>query len=194
MKILVVYTHPNHSSLNYSFLQKVLAGIHLNPSTTDVKVLDLYKEAFNPILVFNEDQKRRDMHKDPETEIYRAQILWADHIVYIYPIWWGRPPAMLLGYIDRLFSTDFAYRNKGKGYNVEGLLKGKSVTCISTMKGPTGYIQLLLNNTHKTLMKKALFGYVGIKKVKFFEFGSMETKKGLQEKNLNKIQRYFEIQ
>ncbi len=191
MNILVVYTHPNHESLNYSFLNATLTGLKINPTDHQLQVLDLYAEAFNPILVFNTDKKRRDMHTDPETEIYREQIRWADHIVYIYPIWWGRPPAMLLGYFDRLFSTNFAYKNKGKGFQVEGLLADKQVTCISTMKGPTGYIRVFLNNMHKILMKKALFSYVGIKKVRFFEFGFMETKKGRQEKNLNKVNHYF---
>lgn len=190
MNILIVYTHPNHTSLNHSFLEATTKSLKSN-SAHIYQVLDLYKENFDPTLIFNSDKRRRDMHQDPDTSIYRNQIKWADHIVYIYPIWWGRPPAMLLGYIDKLFSTNFAYRNIGKGYKVEGFLKGKRVTCISTMKGPTGYIQLFLNNAHRTLMKKALFSFVGIKKVKFFEFGGMETKKGLQEKNLKRIERYF---
>ena len=84
---------------------------------------------------------------------------------------------MLLGYIDQIFSAGFAYRDKG-GLLPEGLLKGRSVVCISTMKGPSHYPLFWLNNAHKTLMKKALFNFVGIRKVKFFEFGSMESEKG----------------
>lgn len=192
MNVLIVYTHPNHESLNYAFLQKTLEGIKANPKDTNVQVLDLYEEGFNPALVFNGDKRRRDMHSDPETSKYREQITWADHIVYIYPIWWGRPPAMLMGYVDRLFSTNFAYKNTNTAYGHVGLLKGKKVTCISTMKGPAGYITLFLNNAHKALMKKALFNYVGIKKVKFFEFGNSEVKNGNQAKQLNKVQKYFE--
>lgn len=190
MNILIVYTHPNHSSLNYSLLQKALSGINANTSDKQVQVLDLYEEGFNPTLIFNESKRRRDLYLDPETKKYRDQITWADEIVYIYPIWWGRPPAMLLGYIDRMFSTGFAYEN-GKGFKTKGLLVEKRVTCISTMKGPTGYIHLFLGNAHKTLMKKALFNFVGIKKVKFFEFGSMESPKGRQAKKLDKVHDYF---
>lgn len=115
---------------------------------------------------------------------HREQILWADHIVYIYPpiFWGGRPPAMLLGYIDRLFSKDFAYTYEGNSVFMKGLLKNKKVTCISTMKGPTGYLRLFLYNMNQVIMKKAVFNVVGIKDVKFFEFGSMETKKNKQEK------------
>ncbi|OAB40812.1 NAD(P)H-dependent oxidoreductase [Paenibacillus glacialis] len=190
MKTLVIYTHPNHKSLSYAFLQKVIQGSSENANITEIKVLDLYEEKFDPILVFNENKRRRDMHADPQFEKYREQIKWADKIVFVYPIWWGRPPAMLMGYIDQMFASNFAYRDKG-GMLPEGLLKGKSAVCISTMKGPTFYLLFWLNNAHKLLMKKALLQYVGIKRVKFFEFGYMESPKGRHEEKLNKIYRYF---
>lgn len=190
MKMLIVYTYPNHTSLNDAFLQKVKLASSENLSIEEVQILDLYEEDFNPVLVFHKEKRRRDMYKEPNLEKYRQQIKWADKIVFIYPIWWGRPPAMLLGYIDQLFAANFAYRDK-KGLFPEGLLKGKSVICISTMKGPTFYPLLWLNNSHKVLMKRALFSFVGIKKVKFFEFGNMENKQGNQHKKLEKVYRYM---
>jgi NAD(P)H dehydrogenase (quinone) len=192
MNMLVIYTHPNHQSLSYAFLQKVIQGSNENHNIEEIKVLDLYEEAFNPVLMFNEPKRRRDMHADPQLEKYREQIIWADTIVFVYPIWWGRPPAMLLGYIDQMFASNFAYKDKG-GLLPEGLLKGKTVVCISAMKGPTLYPLFWLNNAHKVLMRKALFNYVGIKKVKFFEFGNMESPKGKHEEKLNKIYRYFKV-
>ncbi|WP_093265431.1 NAD(P)H-dependent oxidoreductase [Psychrobacillus sp. OK032] len=190
MNTLVIYTYPNHKSLNYAFLQKVIEGSKENPNIKELQVLDLYEEGFSPLLMFNEHKRRRDMYCDPELEKYKRQITWADKIVFVYPIWWGRPPAMLMGYIDRLFSANFAYRDK-KGLLPEGLLKGKSVVCVSTMKGPANYLLFWLNNAHKILMKRALFSFVGIKRVKFFEFGNMENKNGKQTKKLEKIYRYF---
>ncbi|MEK5333307.1 NAD(P)H-dependent oxidoreductase [Lysinibacillus sp. FSL W8-0992] len=190
MKTLIIYTYPNHQSLNYSFLQEVVKGCNENPYINELQVVDLYEEKFDPILHFNEYRRRRDMYLDPKLEKYREQITWADKIVFVYPIWWGRPPAMLLGYIDQLFASNFAYRDK-KGLFPDGLLKGKSVVCVSTMKGPTKYPLLWLNNAHKVLMRKALFNFVGIKKVKFFEFGNMESKKGGQQKKLAKVYQYF---
>ncbi|SIS05558.1 NAD(P)H dehydrogenase (quinone) [Peribacillus simplex] len=190
MNVLVIYTYPNHESLSHAFLEKVIQGSKENSNIKGLQVLDLYEEGFNPLLVFNEHKRRRDMHRDPQLEKYRNQITWADKIVFIYPIWWGRPPAMLMGYIDQLFSANFAYRDK-KGLFPEGLLKGKSVVCVSTMKGPAKYPLLWLNDAHKFLMKRALFNFVGIKKVKFFEFGNMESPKGKQIQKLEKVYRYF---
>ncbi|MEC2078396.1 NAD(P)H-dependent oxidoreductase [Metabacillus fastidiosus] len=191
MKTLIIYTHPNHNSLVYSFLEKVIEGSKENPNIKEIQILDLYEEGFNPLLVFNKEKRRRDMYRDPNLEKYREQIMWADKIVFIYPIWWGRPPAMLMGYIDQMFASNFAYKDKS-GLLPEGLLKGKSVVCVSTMKGPANYPLLYLNNAHKILMKRALFSYVGIKKVKFFEFGNMESPKGKQTEKLNKVYRYFQ--
>jgi len=57
--------------------------------------------------------------------------------------------------------------------------------------GPTHYPLFFLNNAHKILMKKAVFQYVGMKKVKFFEFGNMESPNGKQAEKLEKIYRYF---
>jgi NAD(P)H dehydrogenase (quinone) len=182
MKVLIIYTHPNHQSLSYAFFQEVIRGCEKNPSIQDVQILDLYKEQFNPILEFNENKRRRDMHIDPVLSKYREQLTWADKIVLVYPIWWGRPPAMLLGYIDKMFASGFAYKDHG-GLLPEGLLKGKSVVCISVMKGPTLYPLYWLNNAHKVLMRKALFQYVGIKRVRFFEFGNMESLKENIKKN-----------
>jgi NAD(P)H dehydrogenase (quinone) len=190
LKTLVIYTYPNHKSLCYAFLQKVIQGLKENPKIKEIQMLDLYEEGFDPLLVFNEKKRRRDMHCDPNLDKYRNQISWADKLIFIYPIWWGRPPAMLLGYIDQLFASNFAYKDKGK-LLPEGLLKGKSVVCVSTMKGPTYYPLFYLNNAHKVLMKKALFSYVGIKKVKFFEFGNMESSRGNQANKLDKIYCYF---
>ncbi|RUT29019.1 flavodoxin family protein [Paenibacillus zeisoli] len=190
MKTLIIFTHPNHQSLSYSFLEATIQGLQDNPNKHEIEVVDLYAESFDPLLVFNEHKRRRDMHIDPKLEKYRNQLLWAERIVFIYPIWWGRPPAMLLGYIDQMFASNFAYRDKG-GLFPEGLLKGKSVVCISTMKGPVLYPLFWLNNAHKTLMRRALFSFVGIKKVKFFEFGNMEKSGGNQAKKLKQVHQYF---
>lgn len=190
MKLLIIYTHPNHQSLNDAFLQQVIKGSEENGKIEEIRVTDLYAEGFNPVLVFNAQKRRRDLDKDPELVPYWENIRWADKIVFIYPIWWGRPPAMLMGFIDRIFVSGFGYRSKG-GLLPEGLLKGKSVVCISTMMGPAFYLRLWLNNAHKMLMRKALFNYVGIKHVKFFQFGSMESPKGKHQEKLERVYRYF---
>jgi NAD(P)H dehydrogenase (quinone) len=191
MKTLIIFTNPKIESLNGAFLKSVLKGLENNHQPNEIQVLDLYKDEFNPVLTYGGEKRRRDMHTDPAFEEYREQIKWAERLVFIYPIWWGRPPAMLLGYFDQMMASNFAYKDvPGKIYP-EGLLRGKEAICISTMKGPTAYPLLTLGDSHKKLMKSAVLNFVGIKKVKIFEFGNMESPNGKQAEKLNRIENYF---
>jgi NAD(P)H dehydrogenase (quinone) len=189
MRALLIYAHPNHRSLNYAFFEAVQKGLQQNPAFQLIDALDLYSEGFDPVLVFHENKRRRDMYKDPELEVYREKIKQANLLVFVYPIFWGRPPAMLLGFIDQVFAANFAYRHDS--LLPEGLLAGKRAVCVSTMKGPRFYSRFFLHNAHQILMKKALFQFVGIRKVKLFEFGGMEKKNGKQQKYLDQTAAYF---
>ncbi len=63
MNVLIIYTHPHHNSLNGAFFKEIVRGSEENPIVQEVKIIDLYQEKFDPVLVFNEEKKRRDMHK-----------------------------------------------------------------------------------------------------------------------------------
>ena len=69
MNVLIIYAHPNPSSFNASILEHVQKG--LEKTNHSVTLLDLYKEQFNPVLVFNEEKKRRDLLNEEETKRYR---------------------------------------------------------------------------------------------------------------------------
>jgi NAD(P)H dehydrogenase (quinone) len=191
MNVLVVLAHPNPKSLNGAFYRRTLEGLKRNPEVRGIRTIDLYAEDFDPRLRFDENNKRRDLHLDPEIREYQEKILWADHMVFIYPIWWGRPPAILLGFFDRLMSSKFAYRDQTSSPFPLGLLKGKEVTCISTAKGPDIYDLIWLRRSHQRLMKVALFNFVGIKGVKFFQFDNMEDAGGKQKRRLMRIEDHF---
>jgi NAD(P)H dehydrogenase (quinone) len=171
MNTLIIYCHPNRESLNYAMLKVIEKK--LKEKNTPYRVIDLYQENFNPALVYNKEKRRRDMYLDPEMKAYQEAILWAKRLVFIYPIFWSRPPAMVLGFIDRVFASNFGYKDTGK-LLPEGLLKGKEAVVVSTLKGPAFFLKVFMRNAHQVLMKRALFSYVGIKKSKFFEFGSVE--------------------
>lgn len=85
MNILIIYAHPNHQSFNGAILQQVKN--HLN-SKHQVQILDLYAEKFDPLLRFDEEHLRRNLDKDSEMKKYRQLISWADHLIWIFPIWW----------------------------------------------------------------------------------------------------------
>ena len=105
MKTLIIYTHPSPTGFNAAILKEVQSNLS---KKHEVKTLDLYAENFDPILRFDQEHRRRDLHKDPEMAKYRDLITWADHLIFIFPIWWSGMPAILKGFIDRVFAADFA--------------------------------------------------------------------------------------
>ena len=112
MNILIIYTYPNHQSFNSAILKVVQQNLSKDHN---VKTLDLYEEQFDPVLRFDDTHKRRDLSTVPDMEKYRNLITWADHIIFIYPIWWSGMPAMLKGFIDRVFTAGFAYSYGKRG-------------------------------------------------------------------------------
>lgn len=159
MNILIVYAHPNPKSLNAEILKTVQN--HLSQGHS-VQTVDLYAEHFDPCLQFDEDHRRRDLDKEPETEKYRQLVAWADHLIFIFPIWWSGMPAILKGFIDRVFASGFAYSYKGTG--MEGHLKGKSAWIITTHNTPGLFVAFVQD--YGRVLKRQILGMCGIKPAK----------------------------
>lgn len=127
MNYLIVYAHFNPSSFNRALLD-ILTGTL--GASHNVKVRDLYDMHFNPVLT-DADVKALEQGTPP-TDIQAEQelIRWADAMVFVYPVWWSGMPAILKGYIDRVFSFGFAYTADEAG--PKGLLKNKQVYIVNT--------------------------------------------------------------
>lgn len=108
MKFLLIYAHPGAGSFNHALLETTLAT--LVDAGHEVRVHDLYAIDFNPVLKAEEISQAPD-----EIKALQADILWADRLFFTYPIWWYGRPAILQGYIDRVFSYGFAYDSGPKG-------------------------------------------------------------------------------
>lgn len=184
MEILIIYAHPNRNSLNHAILESVIKG--LKETGHNFEVIDLYAEKFNPVLVFDEVHKRRDLWKDPYTEKYRKQMEQADILIFIYPIWWYGLPAILKGFIDRVFSSGFAFQYEGM--IPKGLLRKKSAWVIYTIDSPNFYIRWFRKNAEWTVMRDAILKFCGIKKIKRTKLTSVkQTTYEARRKWLQKI-------
>lgn len=186
MKTYIILAYPNKNSLTYAAYESVKKG--LLESGNEIKTLDLYEENFNPVLFFDKNNKRRDMQFLPETKAYRDAILWADRLVFVFPIWWSSMPAILKGFIDKVFATGFAY--EFKGIMPVGLLKGKTAWVINTHDTPSLFASLFQQDYGK-VFKKQILGMCGIKTTKHFVLPS--TKRTSLEKRtkwLNSIYEY----
>ncbi|MBP1223536.1 NAD(P)H-dependent oxidoreductase [Flavobacterium sp. 1355] len=128
MKNLIIYAHPNSGSLNHFFKQTILET--LQESGEEIEVRDLYEINFNPVLSLNDMNGQRMGKVAPEIQTEQDFITWADRIIFVYPIWWTGMPAIMKGYIDRVFSYGFAYRYDS-GVQ-KGLLTGKKTIIVNS--------------------------------------------------------------
>ena len=167
MKTLIIYTHPSPTGFNAAILKEVQSNLS---KKHEVKTLDLYAENFDPILRFDQEHRRRDLHKDPEMAKYRDLITWAGQLIFIFPIWWSGMPAILKGFIDRVFVADFAYSYKKVG--LEGHLQGKSAWIITTHNTPSFAMPFVQD--YGKVLKKQILKPCAISPVKLTELTSIE--------------------
>jgi len=137
MKVLIVFTHPNPNSFNHALLESITTG--LEESGHEVRTKDLYQEDFNPILSA-EDLSILHTGKIPENIAKeQGQLLWADGLIFIYPLWWFDRPAMLKGWFDIVLTNGLAFEYSSEG--VKGLLKHKKALVIITAGGSEEYFK-----------------------------------------------------
>jgi len=128
MKHLVVYCHPDPKSFCHAILENVLDTIR--GKGHEVRVKELYADGFDPILKGSDFAAFQAGKTPPDIKAEQDHILWAETMTVIHPVWWTGMPAMLKGYIDRVFSLGFAYAFGPDGPT--GLLSGRKVVILST--------------------------------------------------------------
>ncbi|OME91487.1 MULTISPECIES: NAD(P)H-dependent oxidoreductase [Paenibacillus] len=99
-----------------------------------------------------------------EPDLQKAQelISWADHLVFVYPNWWGGMPALLKGFIDRVFLPGFAFKYRRNSPLPEQLLKGKTARLIVTMDSPYIYYRFYLGQPGHQMMKHSILKFCGV--------------------------------
>jgi NAD(P)H dehydrogenase (quinone) len=136
MKHLIVYAHPHEESFSHALLETTKKT--LEDKGDDVIVRNLYEIGFDPTLSAKDFASLKNKNIPEDIAKEQQYIIQSDTIIFIYPLWWVSMPAILKGYVDRVFSYGFAYRYNENG-NVEGLLKGKKAFIVSTQGTPTAY-------------------------------------------------------
>ena len=138
MKHLIIYTHLNPDSFTKAVADEVKRVSELKGH--QIKVVDLYVDGFDPVLQFPDIQYSFMGGDAPnDVESYQELITWADHLTFVYPLWWQQMPAMLKGFIDRVFTNGFAYMVGQNG--PEGMLAEKSVQLIINSGTPNEMLE-----------------------------------------------------
>ncbi len=149
MNVFIVHAHENENS--FCSALKDRAVNHLNSNNHSVEVSDLYKMNFNPVAGRNDfkvlsttnhykmqneqlNAFKNDLYADDiRTEM--EKLLRADLIIFNFPLWWFSLPAILKGWIDRIFAMGFAYGG-GQGVYEKGVFSGKKAFLTITTGGP----------------------------------------------------------
>lgn len=168
MKHLIIYAHPNDGSLNHHLMQTVVES--LQTENHEIEIRDLYQLSFNPILSLEEMKEQRMGTVADDVKLEQSFISWAEHITFIYPIWWTGMPAIMKGFIDRVFTYGFAYRYD-QGVQ-KGLLTSKQTTIINTHgKSHDEYKNIGMDKALSLTSDKGIYSYCGleIKQHLFFD-------------------------
>lgn len=148
-KILIIHAHPEKLSFN-SALKDATAN-YFQTKGAEVKVSDLYAVGFNPVgdkhdflSLSNPDFFKYQMEQvnafeknlfASDVKIEMEKLLWCDTLIFNFPLWWFGLPAILKGWVDRVFAMGFSY-GAGKGVYDNGTFKDKIAFCIITTGGP----------------------------------------------------------
>jgi NAD(P)H dehydrogenase (quinone) len=138
MKHVVIVAHPNPKSVSCQIAHAYARAAAALEQETLIR--DLYREGFDPCLKAEETPGLHGyaMHADVLRE--RELLAAADVFAFVYPLWFNAPPAMMKGYVDRVFSMGFGYEPTGHGGNA-ALLDGRKLISFTTSGAPDAWVK-----------------------------------------------------
>lgn len=160
-KILIILGHPNTISFNAALADAYQRGA---AGKAEIRRLNLGELDFDPIL-----HKGYDAIQQLEPDLLKAQedIKWADHLVWIYPTWFGSPPALMMGFISRVFHPSFAFKYRSKKSFIPiKLLQGRSARLIVTMDDYRIIDYFVFFNSVVRVMRRSVLWLSGIKPIR----------------------------
>lgn len=159
--ILIINGHPNKESLNFALAEAYQKGAVA--SGANVSIIHIGDLDFDPNLAFGY-QKRIELEPDLVESL--AKIKEADHLVWVHPVWWGGLPALMKGFIDRIFLPGIAFKYRENSVWWDKLFTGKTARIITTLDQPSWYYRLMFGRPSVNQLKKAVLEFCGVKPVK----------------------------
>lgn len=209
MNVLIIHAHPESKSF-CSALKDYAINFFIS-NGHNVKVSDLYLMGFNPVGGINDftgllnvdyfkyqleqvHAHNNNLYVD-EIKSEMEKFEWANLIIFNFPLWWFSIPAILKGWVDRVFAMGFAY-GAGKGVYEKGFFKDKTAFCCITTGGPENSYG---ENGRNGDMDKILFHinhgmlyFVGMKTLEpFIAFSPVRKTEDERKELLNSYQKYL---
>lgn len=156
-------------------------------SGAEVHIMKLGDMSFDPILHkgYNKVQQL-----EPDLVEFQTQVKEANHLVFVYPTWWGGPPALLRALLERAVLPGFGFKYHTDKLFWDKLLKGKSARIITTMDAPFWYYRLVFGAPGDKMMKNAVLNFCGVSPVRFTRLTKLNKRsEAWREKRLEHIKR-----
>ncbi|GLR25083.1 NAD(P)H-dependent oxidoreductase [Limnobacter litoralis] len=186
--ITVILGHPDGLSFCNAIAEKYATSARAAGHT--VRLFKLGEVEFDPVLRHGYN-KRQELELESALVEISESISWAQHLVFVYPIWWGSMPAILKGMFDRIFLPGYAFKYRKDSPWWDRLLVGRSAHAIVTMDTPPWYYRFVYTMPGHHQMKKTILEFCGIKPVKITSFGPVRgTSEAQRSKWLLKVERY----
>ncbi|WP_229792279.1 NAD(P)H-dependent oxidoreductase [Cognatilysobacter bugurensis] len=167
--MLVILGHPRVDSLCGALADSYSEGAR--SAGAQLRRLDLAALDFDAHL---HTYSPNDQPLEDDLREARELVLWADHLVFVYPTWWGGAPALLKGFLDRLMAPGFAFQTSEGGTGYEGLLQDRSAQLITTMDTPPLVHRLVYRQPGRNALARATLGFCGVRPVRSLVFGSVK--------------------
>lgn len=167
-RILVILGHPSEKSFCGALAESYLEGAR--EAGHETRLLALNRLRFDPIL-----RQGYTAGQELEPDLLEAQesVRWAQHLVFVYPLWWGGMPALLKGFFERVFLPGFAFRYREGSPFWDRLLVGRSAHVLVTMDTPPWFLRWVYHRTGHRQIQRDILGFSGIKPVRISDFGPM---------------------
>ena len=153
MRCLVVYTHPVAESYCAALCRQAVAA--LEAAGHEVRLLDLYAEGFDPVMRRQEriDYHTRGLNEEP-VRVHLAHIAWAEALVFVYPTWWYGLPAMLKGWLDRVWIPHVTFTLPEDDQPIRGLMQNiVRIVGISTSGASRLWLAIIGNPGRRTITR-----------------------------------------
>jgi NAD(P)H dehydrogenase (quinone) len=169
-RILMIFGTPKTISLCHALGEAYARGARSEGHV--VRMLKLGELEFDPVLRYGYEQSQP---LEPDLLEAQRQIHWAQHVVFVYPIWWGGLPALLSGFFDRVFLPGFAFKAHGRKHPSNELLRGRTAEILVTMDTPPRYFRWVYGAPAHRQMVRTILDFCGINTQRLKEFGPVHS-------------------
>ncbi|AIQ56538.1 NAD(P)H-dependent oxidoreductase [Paenibacillus borealis] len=202
MKVLIIFDHPytakasenipHQRSYSAALLASITRGLHSGGHEVDL--IDLHADGFNPVMSAEElSAWRQKKTLDPLVKDYQKRLSAAEHIIFLFPIWWESMPASTKGFLDKVFVKGIIYEEPKKSRPfVNQLKKLKGVSLLTVMATPGFLYRWIFGNPITKILFRGTFRKMGFHKLKWYNYAGMDGRTlQVRTKALEKTEKRF---